>query len=113
MAAIPTDQLSPSSPLSFSYFLAEVWGCLHPNEEMPRYQVFRVSLEGSVLEYRVDFFMEASLPLGRQTYSFRGGHAATTDRAIQLTALEGLTSLRHQESMMQQNHAFRLYQILA
>src|SRR4051812_35565989 len=109
MAAVPTDQLSPTSPLSFAYLLAEVWHSLHPSEEMPRYQVFRVPLEASVLEYRADFFTEASLPLGKQTYSFRGGHAATTDRAIQLAALAGLTSLRHQGSMMQQNHAFRLY----
>ena len=113
MAAVPTDQLSPSSPLSFAYLLAEIWRCLHPSEEMPRYQVFRVPLEGSVVEYRADVFMEASLPLGRQTFSFRGGHAATTDRAIQLAALAGLTSLRHQESMMQQNRAFRLYPTLA
>ena len=113
MVAIPTDQLSPSSPLSFAYLLAEVWCCLHPREEMPRYQVFRTPLEGSVLEYRADVFMEASLPLGRQTFSFRGGHAATTDRAIQLAALAGLTSLRHQESTMQQNRAFRLYPTLA
>src|SRR4051812_33824891 len=101
MEAVPTDQLSPSSPLSFAYLLAEVWHCLHPSEEMPRYQVFRVPLEGSVFEYRADVFMEASLTLGRQTYSFRGGHAATTDRAIQLAALAGLTSLRHKESTMQ------------
>src|SRR3954463_16360997 len=113
MVAVPTDQLSPSSPLSFGYLLAEVWRCLHPSEEMPRYQVFRVPLEGSVFEYRADVFVEASLPLGRHTYSFRGGHAATTDRAIQLAALAGLTSLRHQESTMQQNRAFHLYPTLA
>src|SRR3954468_23039217 len=113
MAAVPTDQRSPSSPLSFAFLLAEVWRCLHPSEEMPRYQEFRVPLEGSVLEYRADVFMEASLPLGRQTYSFRGGHVATTNRAIQLAALAGLMSLRHQESTMQQNRAFRLYPTLA
>src|SRR3954471_16441601 len=113
MEAVPTDQLSPSSLLSFAYLLAEIWRCLHPNEEMPRYQVFRVPLEGSVVEYRADVFMEASLPLGRHTYSFRGGHAATTDRVIQLAALTGLTSLRHQESKMQQDRAFRLYPTLA
>ena len=94
------DQLTPSSPLSFAYLLAEVWRCLYPSEEMPRYQVFQAPLGGSVLEYSAVVFLEASLPLGRHAYSFRGGHAATTDRAIQLAALTGLTSLRHQESMM-------------
>src|SRR3954466_9737790 len=105
MAVVPMDQLSPSSPLSFAYLLTEVWRCLYPSEEMPRYQVFQTPLEGSVLEYRVDVFMEATLPLGRHTYSFRGGHVATPDRAIQLAALTSLMSLRHQESMMQQDRA--------
>src|SRR3954466_11029571 len=105
MAAVPMDQLSPSSPLSFACLLAEVWQCLYPNEEMPRYQVFQAPLGGSVLEYRADVFMEASLPLGRHTYSLHGGHVATIDRAIQLAALTGFTSLRHQESMMQQDCA--------
>src|SRR3954470_15080087 len=113
MPAVPTDQLSPSSPLSFAFLLAEVWRCLYPSEEMPRYQVFQAPLEGSVLEYRADVFMEASLPLGRHTYSFRGGHAATTSRAIQLSTFTSLTSIRHLESMMQQDRAFRLYPTMA
>ena len=113
MAAVPADQMSPSSPLNFAYLLAEVWRCLYPSEEMPRYRVFQAPLGGSVFEYHAEVFLEAGLPFGRHIYHFRGGHAATTDRAIQLAALSGLTGLRPQESMMQQDRAFRLYPTLA
>src|SRR4051812_29852709 len=113
MEAVPTDQLSLSSPLSFSYLLSKVLRCLYPSKEMPRYQVFQVLLGGSMTEYRADVFMAVNVPLGRHTYNFCGEHASTTDRAIQLATLLALTSLRHQESMMQQDRAFWLYPTLA
>ena len=113
MAEYPIDHQPAPSPLSFAYLLADVWRCLYPSGEMPRYQVFQTPLGGLVLEYRANVFMAVNLSIGKRTYNFHGGYASTPDRAVQLAALAGLTGLRHQESAMQQNRAFHFYPTLA
>ena len=113
MAEYPIDHQSAPIPLSFAYVLAEVWCCLYPSGEMPRYQVFQTPLGGLVLEYRANVFMAVNLSIGRRTYNFHGGYASTPDRVVQLAALVGLTGLRHQESAMHQNRAYHFYPTLA
>jgi len=44
-----------------------------------------------------------------RTYSFHGGYDATPERAVQLAAMAGITGVRHQESMVQENRAYEYY----
>ena len=113
MAAYPLDhQLSPS-PTIFAYLLADVWWSLYPNGEVPRYQVLQTSLGGAVLEYHAKVFMAVNLPIGMHTYNFPGWTCLYPRSCFQLSALAGLTGILHQESVMQQNRAFRFYPTLA
>ena len=97
---------SSSSPANFDYLLADVWCTLYPSGEVPRYQVSQTPIEGQLLEYRASVYVTSTIPIGVRSYNFQGGPGSTPDRAIQLAALAGLLSLRHQESAMQQIHAF-------
>src|SRR3954470_16729369 len=104
----------PGSPsaTNFDYLLADVWWTLYPSGELPKYQVSQTPIGGPLLEYRANVYVSATIPIGVRSYNFQGGPASTPNRAIKLAALAGLLGLRHQESAMQQNHAFHFYPTL-
>ena len=95
MASVPIDYDSAPAPLSFASLLFDVWCLLYPSGEMPRYQVSQTPLAGLVLEYHANVLLSVDLPLGKRTYSLRGGYASTSECAVHLAALAGLTILHH------------------
>src|SRR4051812_1527102 len=112
MTEYPVGYAGSSSTTNFDYLFADVWWTLYPSGELPRYQVSQTPIGGQLLEYRASVFVPATIPIGVRSYNIQGGPGSTPDRAIQLAALAGLLGLRHQESAMQQNHAFHFYPTL-
>ena len=107
--AIPIAFSPTPAPLSFATLLGDMWRSIYPLGDPPHYQVFQFSAGGRIREYVSHVHLSAPIPVGKRTYSFHGGYGATPERAIQLAAMARITGLRHQESMVQENHAYQYY----
>ena len=107
-------EFSPTlAPLSFVALLGDMWRSIYPLEDPPHYQVFQFSVGGRIREYVAHVHLSAPIPVGKRTYSFHGGYGANPERVVQLAAMAGVTGLRHQESMVQENRAYQYYPTIA
>src|SRR5215216_6790944 len=97
------------APLSFATLLGDMWCSIYPRGGPPHYQVFQFSAGGRILEYVAHVHLSAPIPVGKCTYSFHGGYGANPERVVQLAAMAGITGLRQQESLVQENRAYRYY----
>ena len=107
--AIPIVFNPTPAPLSFATLLGDMWHNIYPRGNPPQYQVSQFSARGRILEYVAHVHMSTPIPVGKRTYSFHGGYDATLEHAIQLAAMTAITGLHHQESLVQENHAYRYY----
>ena len=106
---VPIEFSLTPAPLSFATLIGDMWHSIYPLGDPPHYQVFQSPAGGRILEYVAHVHLSAPIPVGKRTYSFHGGYGATPERAIQLAAMAGITGLRHQESMVQENRAYQYY----
>ena len=97
------------APLRFATLLGDMWRSIYPHGDPPHYQIFQFSAGGRILEYVAHVHLSALFLVGKRTYSFHGGYSATPERAAQLDAMAGITGLRHQEIMVQENRAYQYY----
>ena len=107
--AVPIEFSPTPAPLSFAALLGDMWRSIYPLGDPPHYQVFQFSAGGRIREYIAHVHLSAPIPVGKRTYSFHGGYGATPEHAVQLAAMAGITGLRHQESMVQENRAYQYY----
>ena len=106
---VPIEFSPTPAPLSFPALLGDMWCSIYPLGDPPHYQVFQFSAGGRIREYVSHVHLSAPIPVGKRTYSFHGGYDATPERVVQLAAMAGVTGLRHQESMVQENCAYQYY----